>query len=270
MHTFPENRTSRGWSNLLWQTCPYNAIRDNPRLGFVKQFNGFDWGPWFVTRATSGTVTTASTYPGILSVTAGAATDAQGVTAANPTMVENIAGTYTSVATGACITPAAGRQIWLEAVCKQTLQTSTLNATWFGLATIAEGLSTAGAPAGTDRIGFLSENAASVLFNYKDAGDSEYEADTTFDYTSAQWVALGFYIDGLRSVTPYINGRVTSLGTIVAGQAPGGGNGFDIPDDIMTICVANVANGGTGTPLTEYSMIRVAVFDDATSVVTVS
>lgn len=244
----------RGWTPSLWNNCPWRQIEENPQFGytFFTDFVGWDSDLWTVTNATSGTMAAISGVGGVARVSAGAATNDQGVTAAQP-----------GGAAAQFITLSASTRLWFETLAKQTPQTASgYGATWIGLATIAEGLSSAGAPAGTDRLGFLSENSAtnSVLFNYKDAGGSEYEADTTFDYTTGEWVRLGFYVEGLSRVTPYINGVAQS--TIVATTT------YPIPDAIMNICLANVANGGTGTPTSDFDWVRLAVAWEPDDIVT--
>ena len=92
-------------------------------------FCGFDNDLWTVTNATSGTLAAISGHGGVVRVSAGAATDAQGVRSAQP-----------GGAASQFITPAAGRIIVVEALLKDTPQTSTLNSRWFGLATQTTGL----------------------------------------------------------------------------------------------------------------------------------
>lgn len=247
-------RTGRSWSNRLWRKCPWQAIQNDPGLGFCWYSDFVAYSSiaatnteWTVTQAnSSGTILSSSLHGGSMTVSAGASTDAYGVTAGNPGGVAS-----------ACVTPSASTTIYLEALLKYTTQTASLyGAWWFGLATQAEGLSSAGAPAGTNRIGFLVENSADLLFNYKDAGGSEYEVDTTWNIslTTAKWIKLGFRIDGLTSVTYFINGVPVSVAATST---------YPLPDAIMNICVANVANGGTGTPLQEYDWIRFACVDQS-------
>lgn len=236
---------TRGWSPLLWQDCPWRQIEENPRYGitYFTDFAGWDNDLWTVTNATSGTMAAISGLGGVARVSAAAATNDQGVTAAQP-----------GGAASQFITLSALTKLWIEFMVKITPQTASgYGATWSGLATQAEGLSAAGAPAGTDRMGFLTENSStnSLYFNYKDAGGSEYEVDTTFDITTGEWVKLGFKVEGLTRVTPYINGVAQTV--IVATTT------YPIPDAIMNITLANVANGGTGTPTSDYDWIRCAV-----------
>jgi len=252
MHSFVPDRTGRERTPALWRGIPFNELLSNPRLGFAAHwdFCGFDNDLWTVTNATSGTLAAISGHGGVVRVSAGAATDAQGVRSAQP-----------GGAASQFITPAAGRIIVVEALLKDTPQTSTLNSRWFGLATQTTGLGTAGDPDGTDRIGFIAENDANIKFNYKDASATEYEVDTTYDVTSGNWTKWGFRINGLSSVEWTVNGVAP---TIVAATTT-----YAIPDAIMNITLANVANGGTGTPTTDFDWIDFAVYDEQTSVVTV-
>ena len=89
----------------------------------------------------------------------------------------------------------------------------------------------------------------------------EYEVDTTYDVTSGNWTKWGFRINGLSQRR--VDGE-RRRATIVAATTT-----YAIPDAIMNITLANVANGGTGTPTTDFDWIDFAVYDEQTSVVTV-
>src|SRR5688572_4519920 len=177
MHAFHEDREGRGWSNRLWQNCPYNAIRDNPKLGFT-YFNDMlgthtgttttGVGGEFTVTAIAGTPTIAmdNAHGGTCTATAAAATDTHG-------FIVNPGGP-----TAAFITPAEGRMIYFEILFKQTLQTVTLGSSFIGLATQATGMTTTGALTATNYIGFQALDAATAKFTYLDSGATLYVGDT--------------------------------------------------------------------------------------------
>ncbi len=248
------NYRGRGWTPDLWNNCPYPAIRDNPALGFtmfddfIGQHTGTTTtgvGGGYTVTAIAGTPTLAmdNAHGGTSTATAAAATDTHGFII-NP-----------GSATAAFITPAAGRRIYFEILHKNTLQTSTLGSTFLGLATQATGMTTTGALTATDYIGFQTLDSDDLKFTYLSSGDTLYADSTKItDMVSTQYYRLGFVIDGLTSVTPYING--TKLTTIAATTTK------KIPHGIMNVTWQNVSGGGTGTPTTTVDWWRFACFEE--------
>lgn len=231
----------RGWTPGLWNDCPWNQIKENPQFGdvYFENFQNVDAGAWTVTVDTSGSLAPLAGAGGIGRFSAGAATDTQGILDANP-----------GDSVGGWIVPTASTKIWYEVLCKPT---NVAHGYWVGLATHGECLANTGEPNGTDRVGFLTDDSSALLFNYKDGGGSEYEIDTTDDLVTATWIRLGFKMEGLTRITPYINGLVPSTpGTVVATTT------YPLPDAVMSPVFAVIANGTT-IPTLDVDWVRIAV-----------
>lgn len=249
-------RTNRGWSNQLWDNCPWQAIRDNPGNGFTFftdfiEGNAADW----TTNHIAGTsaVAQASAHGGHLTLSAGAATDTHG---------GNLA---LGAATSAFVTPSATTQIWMEFVMKQTLQTSTLGSGFWGLstqATTAIPLTTTGALATSiSRIGFSTLDSADLKFNYLRSGSTAYLSSAALDScVTDEWMKLGFFYDGLSTIIPFINGLPQ---TTIATTATYLG-----PNAVMNFAFSIVSGGGTGTPTTTLDWVRLACWDESVTTIT--
>lgn len=262
MHTFHDtvvtssgvNYRGRGFTPNLWNNIPFPAIRNNPGLGFTffDDFIGTHTGTTttgvggaYTLTAIAGTPTIAmdNAHGGTCTATAAAATDTHGFII-NP-----------GSATAACWTPAAGRKIAFEILVKQTLQTVTLGSCFLGFATQATGMTTTGALTATDYIGFQCLDSASLKFTYLNSGATLYVDSTAITtVVTTQWYRLGFLIDGLASVTPYING--TRLTTIAATSTK------SIPDAVMALTWQAVSGGGTGTPTMTVDWVRAACYEE--------
>lgn len=243
----------RGWTPALWNSCPFPVVRDNPGLGFTffDDFIGTHTGTTttgvgggYTLTAIAGTPTIAmdNAHFGTATATAAAATDTHGFII-NP-----------GSATAACITPAAGRKIFFEMLVKQTLQTVTLGSSFIGFATQATGMTTTGALTAADYIGFQALDAATVKFTYLNQGATLYVGSTLTTYVTAQYFRLGFVIDGLNSVQPYING---AAGDIVVATST-----KSIPDAVMNLTWQDVSGGGTGTPTMTVDWVRMCCLDE--------
>ena len=248
-------RGGRSWTNDLWQTCPWQGIGNDPGLGFrfFTDFVGENAADWTGNAiAGSGAIAQASAHFGHLVLTAAAATDTHGVNA-------GLGG-----ATSAFVTPSASTTIFFECLVKQTLQTSTLGSSFMGLCTqpsTTVPLGTTGALAtSVNRIGFNCLDSAALNFNYLDSGATAYTASVSDTVVTDEWMKLGFRINGLTSVTPYINS--VRQATIVASSTA------TLPDGVMNLAFSVVSGGGTGTPTMTLDWVRFACVDNNQSVVT--
>ncbi len=256
------NYRGRGWTPDLWNNIPFPVIRNNPGLGFAyfNDFNGVHTGTTttgiggeIALTAIAGTPTilAADLHGGGVVCTAAAATDTHG-------FIANPGSSGSASPTGGCITPAVGRQIAFEILIKQTLQTSTLGSSFIGLATQATGMTTTGALTAADYIGFQCLDSASLKFTYLNQGATLYaDAALIAVVKTDRWYRLGFLIDGLTSVTPYVNG--TKLTPIVATATK------SLPDAIMNATFQVVSGGGTGTPACTVDWLRYAVYEEPTT-----
>jgi hypothetical protein len=249
------DRTNRGWSLNLWGNCPFQDIQDDPRLGFAfyddfVHTNAADWTTNHI--AGTSTVAKSSSHRGLLVLSAGAATDTHGGNL-------GLGG-----ATSSFVTPAADRQIWLEWLHFPTVQVTTLGSSFMGLSTqpsTTVPLTTTGALATSiDRIGFSSLDSINLKFNYLRSGATAYLGSTLDTQVTGEWMKLGFFIDGLTSVTPYINS--VAQDKIVATST------VSLPNAVMNLAFSTVSGGGTVTPLLTFDWVRFACLDQASDIVT--
>ena len=256
------NRTGKHWSNSLWSTCPWQTIKDNPGMGFTYESNftpatvatGERDYTLTVVGAGSATLAGANAHGGQIVLDTGATTTDKGANV-NP-----------GGATSAFIVPSAATTSWFETLVKFTT-ISTAPASFIGFSTQATGLATTGLVDGTDYIGFYSTATNTLKFTYKDGGGTQYLGSaltiygSTTTYTTAQWIKLGFKVDGLTTVTPFINGV---MGTPIAATTT-----YPIPDAIMNICYSIICKG-TVQPTLTIDWVRFACRDESIGVVSIA
>lgn len=222
------NSVAQGLS--LWEDCPLLAAVSDPSVGvhFFHDFVGLDKSTesWVATQATSGTATAGVLAGGTVALSAGAATDNQGVNF--------------QLAGGAFV-PAAAKDIWYEARLKCSQVAVQFYA---GLAVVDTTLIAAGAVAHTDSIGFSSVTDDGVLLGNVRASST---SSTTTGATLAAdtFVRLGFKLTGVSSVTFYVNG--SAVGSAVTSNIPSGA--------VLTpsfVCQAT----GSGTPIVNVDWVR--------------
>lgn len=263
MHTqYEGNRTSLKWSNALWGDCPWNALENDPGMGFTyyQNFAHFVVADWAVTNSTAGSLTAVGAHGGSALLTS-SATTAQGVNCASP-------GGATT--TGSFVTPSASTIIWYETVVAPTT-ISTAPGFFAGLSTGATGLATTGVVNGTDYVGWYSTTSNQLLFTYKDAGGTQkltsnttepiYIKGTTSTFTTGEFVKLGFKMEGLSRLTLFTNGvqRMTLNTTST----------YPFPDALMNVCYGLISRG-TVTPLCTLKWLRVAVADSNIATIAIS
>lgn len=169
-----------------------------------------DFAPGFITSTTTypgftvteegngGTLVMADEVGGVLQLTADGTAENDGI----------------QMQTHEFILPAADKHIWFECKVKgnDVIQTD-----WFiGLCTTDTTIIT-GNPA--DIIGFHSHDEdVNIDFEVSATAGAGTPVDTTSDLTDDTWVRLGFWVNGLTSVVPYIDGvaNATATSTTVA------------------------------------------------------
>jgi len=112
---------------------------------------------------------------------------------------------------GEMFLPAATKDIWFECRVRGNDVTEV---DWFlGLCTTDTSI-IASNP--NDAIGFWTHDG-DVNIDFEVADGTGTPTDTTSDLANNTWVRLGFYVNGVTSVTPYING---TAGTAVTANIP--------------------------------------------------
>ncbi len=239
--------SARGFTRKLWEPVPWEYL-DDPGLGF-KYYDDFTPGVagdyTVATIAGSPTLLNSATHGGALVLSAGAATDTHG---------GNVS---PGGATNSFITPSATTKIYFEMRFTPTLQTGGSNTGNFflGLSTMpttTAPLTTTGALNAADYIGFHLVNGTSCLAKlaYLNAGATLYLGSSLLTQTTTA-TQLGFVMDGLTSITPYVNK--------VKGDTVAFTSTKSAPDSVMNVSWALTAEGGTGTPTMSVDWVRVAV-----------
>lgn len=189
----------KGPSPKLWSSCPWLALQNGAKEGFVYwddflgQIDVTSADGWTLNTTTSGAISGVATEQGgvLLVDSAGNATADDGINA----QLKNC-----------MFRAAAGRKIWFEARVKMNDATDQY---FVGLAGVCTALISAGVVDDTvDKCGFYHEAASTD--NYISAISSRTtseEKDTDVGANAdGTYVKLGFYINGLTSVTFFRNG----------------------------------------------------------------
>lgn len=190
--------------NPLWATCPLQEYVHDPAIGFLldERFHSYDaaatTGDYVLTQATAGSAAISTTMPGVLSIDSGSTTSPQGANVQH---------------NKAAFVPAAGKHIWAEFRVKFTGVGALNVEAAIGLFELDTTVIAASAVSTSNGIGWTTVTDDGVLlFNCEKATAATTQAATTI--VSDTWVRLGFYVDGVTSITQYINGVAT--GTAVA------------------------------------------------------
>lgn len=207
----------RNLSEDLWANCPRESIMANPGIGkyFQDDFMGFMADKYTVTQATSGTFAAGAAEGGIAVANPGAATATQGV---NVQVDE------------AQFKPQAGSKIWMEARFKWSGITNGLEF-FLGLSDVDTAIIDTSAVASDNFAGWSSvTDDAVLLFNSEKATAGDTGAATTVEADT--YLKLGLLIDGVDSITQFINGVKTGTAKVAA----------NIP--IVALCPSLVVQSG--------------------------
>jgi hypothetical protein len=205
--SFYDPTLSTGYStSSLWRTCPLLEYMFDPSIGFLLDENFASYnaaattGDYVLTQATAGSAAISTTAPGTLSIDSGSTTVVQG---ANVQRAK------------AAFVPAADKHIWAEFNISFTGVGALNVETAIGLFELDTTVIAASAVSTSNGIGWTSVTDDGVLlFDTEKATASATRAATTI--VSATKVRLGFYVDGVTSITQYINGVATGTDTATA------------------------------------------------------
>ena len=205
--------SGRGLSPALWAKQPRDFQDLSVGFGFIDDFLSRDIGAseagsaadasdavnngrWFLTSATSGTaLLDPAAKGGVLLLDSAAAANNQG---AQIQLGGNGIG-------AASFIPNASAKIYYEARIKVADIGSTTCQVFAGLAEVDTSVFQSAANSTANHIGYEAINTTAVGIHSEKAGSrsSTASAHTLVDGT---YVKLGFVVDGLTSVTPYVNG----------------------------------------------------------------
>lgn len=157
-------------------------------------------GDWTGTIATDGTITRGVTSDGTIILTAGASDD-RGPQLQNESFP---------------IVPAAGKVIVYE--CRAKASVITQEQLFMGLATIDTAVFAAGVIDVTNAIGFLSQETlttAAKLDLWSEKATVAEDSNSVATMAADTYFKVGFVINGVTSLTAYVNNVVVSNGAIV-------------------------------------------------------
>jgi len=204
----------RGLSPTLWNQAPLAQVSIgglDQGFGFIDDFLSYnDEGPWINTNATSGSAVLDDAKGGVLIMDPGAATDGQG-----PQI-------QYGGATAACsFLPNANSKIYFEARLKLTTLGTGAFDFFVGLAETDTTLIASSANSAGDYIGIQSITANLLAIAVTENDDSATAGGTVHTFVDGEYVKLGFLVDGISSITPYVNGVAqTKITTNIAATIP--------------------------------------------------
>lgn len=203
LYTRPQLKAAslrRGLSRHLWSLAPNDQIDSgaiDEGFGFKDEFLTFDDAStrWLLTQATSGTAALdPAAIGGVLLLDAAAATNHQG------------AQIQMGGATAACsFIASAASKIYFEARVKIADIGSTTCQMFVGLSEIDTSIIASGANTSTNHVGFEAINTTAMGIHSEKAGSRSSTA-SVHTLVDDDYVKLGFLIDGVTKITPFVNG----------------------------------------------------------------
>ena len=188
--------SGRGLSPALWAKQPRDFQDLSVGFGITDDFLTFDdENKWVLTQATAGTVALdVAAKGGVLLLDSNSTTNNQGV----QIQLGGAAGASSFI-------PSATSKIYYEARIKAADIGSTTCQVFAGLAIVDTSVFASAANSTANHIGYEAINSTAVGIHSEKAGtrSSTASAHTLVDDT---YVKLGFVVDGLTSVTPFVNG----------------------------------------------------------------
>ena len=188
--------SGRGLSPALWAKQPRDFQDLSVGFGITDDFLTFDdENKWVLTQATAGTVALdVAAKGGVLLLDSNSTTNNQGV----QVQLGGAAGASSFI-------PSATSKIYYEARIKAADIGSTTCQVFAGLAIVDTSVFASAANSTANHIGYEAINSTAVGIHSEEAGtrSSTASAHTLVDDT---YVKLGFVVDGLTSVTPFVNG----------------------------------------------------------------
>lgn len=189
-------------SYAIWETCPWNEMLADPSLGYayfedyLGPLDNTDDDGFAITATTSGALTPHTDAGGSLLV------DSAGNASADDGIEAQVLGVRWK--------PAAGKKLWFEARVRMTDIDTTPDQFYLGLASIDTSLIASGVIDDVaSKVGFFTDDgttAGQMEFIASKGASEEIQTDAATGLVDATWVNLGFVIDGVTSITPYVNG----------------------------------------------------------------
>lgn len=187
----------------VWANAPLVEHRFDPSIAVLldEQWQSYDPeatnGDWVLTQATTGTGAKSTADPGVLLLDSDSTTSTQGA------QIQRVKSAFV---------PAAGKHIWAEFQIK-IVDTYDKVELFVGLSEIDTTTIASSANSSANHIGWecVSDDGVLVFAGEKAGTRGTASAATIAEDT---WIKLGFYVDGVTSITQYVNGVAT--GTALA------------------------------------------------------
>jgi hypothetical protein len=201
LYTRPQLKAAslrRGLSRDLWSQAPNDQIDSgaiDEGFGFKDEFLTFDdENKWVLTQATAGTAALdPAAKGGVLLLDCNSTTNNQGV----QIQVGGAAGAASFIAS-------AASKIYFEARVKIADIGSTTCQMFVGLAEVDTSVLASAANSTANHVGFEAINTTAMGIHSEKAGSRSSTA-AVHTVVDDAYVKLGFLIDGLTKITPYVN-----------------------------------------------------------------
>jgi hypothetical protein len=189
----------RGLSPTVWSQAPLTEISNGgltEGFGFIDDFLSFtDTHGWVLTQATAGTVAPdAAAIGGAVLLDCNSTTNNQGV------QIQ-----YGGAVGAASFIASATSKIYFEARVKIADIGSTTCQLFAGLAIVDTSVLASAANSTANHIGFEAINTTAMGIHSEKAGSRSSTA-AVHTVVDDDYVKLGFVVDGLTKITPYVNG----------------------------------------------------------------
>ena len=189
----------RGLSPTVWSQAPLTEISNGgltEGFGFIDDFLSFtDTHGWVLTQATAGTVAPdAAAIGGAVLLDCNSTTNNQGV------QIQ-----YGGAVGAASFIASATSKIYFAARVKIAAIGSTTCQMFAGLAIVDTSVLASAANSTANHIGFEAINTTAMGIHSEKAGSRSSTA-SVHTVVDDDYVKLGFVVDGLTKITPYVNG----------------------------------------------------------------
>lgn len=194
---------SSNYASNLWTTCPLAEYLHDPSIGFMidERWHSYNaastTGDYVLTQASTGTGAISTAAPGVLELDSNSTTSTQGATLQH---------------NKAAFLPAAGKHIWAEFKIK-IVDTYDKVELFVGLSELDTTLIASSLNSSANHIGWecVTDDGVLVFAGEKAGTRATSSAATIAEDT---YIKLGFYVNGVTSVTQYVNG--VEAGTALA------------------------------------------------------
>ena len=189
----------RGLSPNIWSQAPLVQINSgaiDEGFGFIDDFLTFPEAnaeiPWLSTQSTSGTSALDDAKGGVLKIDSGGPTQHKGM---------NL-----QYGVGEQFLANANAKIYYEARIKLSTLSGPKVQAFVGLAQEITAVIASGANATANHIGFEFLNTTDIKLVTENGGSRTASASSLATLVDGTYVKLGFVVDGVSKITPYVNG----------------------------------------------------------------